>query len=132
MSIKLDETIVAVWFVNLDETTDWMAGVNRTDEGWELQYRFRYYNSEDPWDPEDKKSWYRCDLSNKESNEADAIDAISQAFEALKEASGGEAYALIRGESTHEQFVEEFRELPFTHARVATAEEITEFDLESA
>lgn len=58
IEIKEGRYFAKMWFLEGGDK-DWMAAVYR-DPGkpFTLQYRFRYYNSPDPWDEGDKKSWY--------------------------------------------------------------------------
>lgn len=32
---------------------------------WIVEYRFRYYHSDDPFDKKDKKSWYRVTITSE-------------------------------------------------------------------
>ena len=56
MSIELTEKIVGIWFVDLDNESDWLGAMERTDEGYQVTYRFRYYVDDKAHDSDDKKS----------------------------------------------------------------------------
>jgi hypothetical protein len=48
-----------IWFsVHSSHSFDFMAQMLRSMGKWRLVYRFRYYNSGDPFDSDDEKSWY--------------------------------------------------------------------------
>ena len=58
IEIKEGRYFAKMWFLEGGDK-DWMAAVYRDPGGpFILQYRFRYYRSEDPWDEGDRKSWY--------------------------------------------------------------------------
>ena len=130
MSIRMDETIVGVWFASLSKDSDWMMGINRTDEGWLMQYRFRYYgdDSGDPWSDKDKKNWYASKAPKDKITEEELIKKMGEMYELIKLRAEGDCYALLRGAGSFEDFIKEFQKLPFVHARVATDEERAEVE----
>jgi len=117
MSIILDENLIAIWYASLDEESDYLQSLSRTDNGWDLTYRFRYYNSPDPWDKEDTKNWYSGKLSNKDKTESEVIETLSKVFEIIKIRAEGDCYILLRGEGDHKSFMKEFMALPFVHQK---------------
>lgn len=130
MAIKMDESIVALWYISLDESTDWLCAINRTGGGWEVNYRFRYYcdDSGDPW-AEDKKNWFRITITKEHSTEESVIEQLNVMFELLKAKSKGkEAHALFRGTGSFQLFMEEFQALPFVHSKMASEEERAELE----
>jgi len=130
MSINFDESIRAIYYASLNENSDWMLGINEEEEYWHIQYRFRYYHSDDPWDQEDKKNWYEIRVSKTDSL-ASVIETVNEMFKIIEETADGDCYKLLRGEGTHKQFFTEFEKLPFVHKREATEEERREMDMES-
>ena len=118
MTIKLNESIVAIWYADLSEDSDYLMSLSRIDDGWDLVYRFRYYNSPDPWDEKDTKNWYRGKLSNENSTEAEVLATLNKVFELMKlRADGRDCYVLLRGEGDFKTFVKEFQKLPFVHQK---------------
>lgn len=68
MSIEITENTIGLWFMQLSETADFHAGLQQIGpESFELIYRFRYYDQEDPGnDPfskQDRKSWWKGQFS---------------------------------------------------------------------
>jgi hypothetical protein len=122
VSINFDESIRGIYYASLDEKTDWMLGINETDEHWVVQYRFRYYHSDNPWDAEDKKNWYSMKIDASEPL-ADVVAFVETMFERIEEEAEGDCYKLLRGKGTHAQFFEEFKGLPFVHYKVLSGDD---------
>jgi len=57
----------ALWFCGGDvqgKGEDWLATIFKEEgQPWVGVYRFRYHNSEDPWDTSDVKNWYKVTQS---------------------------------------------------------------------
>ena len=124
MSIRMDDSIRAVYYAVLAvDSVDWLLGINEEEDHYLIQYRFRYYNSDDPWDTEDKKNWYSGTVSKTKQSLGELIKNTNKGFEAIESIAEGDCYKLIRGEGTQKQFFAEFEKLPFVHKRAATAEE---------
>lgn len=74
MNVKEDDYLLGIWFVGWG-TGDWMATAKRTkDMGFEIEYRFRYYEGPDPWDGKDSKNWYKA--ATPETDEEKVIAAM--------------------------------------------------------
>lgn len=98
MTIEFTERTLGVWFVTIPNG-DYLAHVCRTEDGGaELQYRFRYYHSAEPWDEKDVKNWYRATGIDI----AKCLHAASEVSKRLAAISGGERYELLRGEGSLE------------------------------
>ena len=120
MSILLDETVRAIWFIQVTPTQDFLQGVNEPKPGeYEMQCRFRYYVSKDPWDEHDKKSWYR--VVSTEGTLDEFIAKCGEVANKLGDASGAKRreqfFELIRGGQSLELFMETFRNQGFVHSR---------------
>lgn len=65
MSIMLDETLLALWHIQIDGLTDFLAGLSTTAERdrYLFLYRVKRYASPAPFDPRDERSWTGYTLS---------------------------------------------------------------------
>jgi hypothetical protein len=83
MTIELYETTLrALWFVDWD-AGNWLAALLRQEgEDWQIIYRFRYNGpnpgGKDPFEADDRKSWYALSGDDKERGEI-AVDAVAEA-----------------------------------------------------
>lgn len=114
--IRFDESVLAVWYMVIDEASDWMMTAKHSaDQMVELTWRVRYYSAEsqDPFDDKDTKNWYVA----KGSIEGwqDRVQLITRV---LTQHAKGELFELIRGERPLKEFVEDFMRQPFVHVRV--------------
>ena len=123
--ITFDDTMIAVWFIGLNDETDWLCSIQEHDDHYEVHYRFRYYNDDKNFDSEDEKHWYSAMMPKKEVSRKKVISVMREAFTLLKDESDKEeAYELLRGKGSFEDFREEFLSLPFVHSREPTKEEL--------
>lgn len=127
MSIVIDENIVGIWYAVTGEMDDFMLAISKSPEGIELVYRHRYYASkEDPWDENDKKSWYRMVTPKKDEQKAietarEMLSGVVGIAMKMKRLPGnGVIYELLRGDSTVEEFGERLRAMPWAHSQEGT------------
>lgn len=131
MSFTIGDTTLALWFVALAPKIDFMLVMNRlTSEEVEVECRFRYHASEDPWDQNDRKHWYKTII--KTADDVHAVELTQQGMNgivklaALKEGvsvADIDLYELIRGAMTTKEFIESFQSAPFVHKREISSEE---------
>lgn len=134
--IQLTDKVLAVWFLCGGAPRDWLACLEKRDDGHVLlTYRIRYYDKEDPGnDPhsgKDKKSW--CQNLSREALPAEALEIHMAAIRkvAISMAEAGfqpPGYTLyeVRNNGDFKAFVEEFLKLPFVHKREASPAEAEE------
>ena len=119
MTMTLDENTRGIWYCQtIPEEQDFLMTLNRLEEGhYEITYRFRYYNSDDPFDEKDRKSWYRAEARTK--NEEEIISGIETLLESLAAATDNENgfTELLRGDRPFDDFMEEFMKQDFVHAK---------------
>jgi hypothetical protein len=115
--MKLDESIRGIWFCSLSREQDLLLFLNYTDEEqYEITYRFRYYHSDDPFDEEDKKSWYSL-KNGSAKNEKEIIETIHDLFSDLTLMGEDIRYTeMLRGDQSLDEFVDEFMKQDFVHA----------------
>lgn len=124
MSIVLDESVRGLWYcLTIPDEQDFLLALKRiAEKHYEITYRFRYYNSSDPFDEEDKKSWYQGEI--KGISEEDVIAKIHDDFmpavmNATAFINGGEFTELLRGDRSFDEFMEEFMKQDFVHTQIA-------------
>jgi hypothetical protein len=126
MSIVIDENIVGIWYAMTGEMEDFMLAISKCPDGLEMVYRHRYYASkEDPWDENDKKSWYRMVAGQQDEQKAidtarDMLAGVVAIAMKMKRIQGnGVIYELLRGDATVEEFGERLRSMPWAHTQEA-------------
>src|ERR1700730_9078855 len=119
MSILLNEDILAVWFVDVSETSNWCAGLSKHPSGTRLLERMRYYERNSPPDSPDRRDWYE-EISRDSPEEA--IERVRARLRSASPFAQGNPYELIRGNRTLEEFVEEFMRAPFMHESYSTGQ----------
>ena len=116
--IIMDESIRGIWFCTLiPGEQDFLLSLRNTaEEQYEIIYRFRYYNSDDPFDEKDKKSWYSGTIKGR--NEKEVIAKIHEVFPFIIAASDADDFTeLLRGDQSLDEFMEKFMEQDFVHAK---------------
>jgi hypothetical protein len=119
-AITIDENSVAIWYIHLDENTDWLAGLSLKGAELELLYRFRYYDANDPdnepFSGKDRKSWTRVTI--KETKE-EALNKIREIVCKLEQASGKKADELLMRDGPHrvERFANALSRFRWAHAK---------------
>jgi|ERR1041384_4470602 hypothetical protein len=120
MTIMMDETIRAIWFVQVTPTQDFLQAINEPTPGnYEMQYRFRYYVSLHPFDERDVKNWYA--VKSKRGTLTEFIQKCAKVAHTLGDACGakkrGQFFELIRGQQSLDLFMETLRNQRFLHSR---------------
>ena len=119
MTIRIDESIRGIWYcVLMPDEQDFLLALNCiAEEEYVITYRFRYYNSDDPFDDEDEKNWYSCKGTGKSGSFAytgsnymkeEIIAAIR-----IITSSMSEATEILRGNRS----LDEFMEQDFVHTK---------------
>lgn len=114
--IILSEKTIAIWFIPLiPGEQDFIGSLFTNEEGkLEFSYRFRYYNSQDPYDKKDKKHWYTV-VSRKEETKESMLASLRRMIKALELASGQRADEILMKDGNYKQFCEEFASKSWTH-----------------
>lgn len=112
--IKMDETIRAIFFVQVSETSNWMAAINEGPNGT-IEYMWRMRHGPiDPAKPDDwhnaEKNWYRG--TGKMGLEG-AFERIRLMLTLLDPLAIGRPHELIRGSMTVEEFARELSRQPW-------------------
>lgn len=113
--IILNEKTICIWYIPLiPGKQDFLGSLFTNEENaFEFTYRFRYYHSNDPNDPKDKKSWYRLVAKPGESKEK-LLTSIRVLINRLELVSGQKSDEIMyRGD--YKVFFEEFKSKPWAH-----------------
>ena len=132
MTIELNESIRGIWFCTLvPDEQDFLLSLARIAEKHsKITYRFRYYNSSDPFDEDDEKNWYSGEVTGQ--NEAEAITTIHDTFMPIISAINGNAEftGIIRGDRSLDEFIAKFMEQDFVHTKSVSKEQYDACTLE--
>jgi hypothetical protein len=114
--ILFDEKIVAVWFLALDNKRDWMAAVREIepDAKYELVYRFRYYVDDKTFDSEDKKNWYKGEITGTRNYVLLSMRSVAEMLKAGT--SDGPLYEVVNDKGLAD-FLRRFQDMPFAFVR---------------
>lgn len=115
--IVFNEKIIGVWFIALAPGSQDFLGALYTAEDGELEfkYRFRYYHSDDPHDPKDKKKWYilrsKKDLQQTKEQMLSNIRTLVH----ILEVDSGQKADEIMYKGDYQAFFDEFASKPWAH-----------------
>jgi hypothetical protein len=121
MSLVIDEKMVGIWYLHTLPTQDWMATVRELvpDEKYELTYRFSYYKDDKVFDSDDKKNWYRGEVSGTRNY---VILSLRSAAKMLAMVAVGKVYELLN-DGDLKEFMNKFQDAPFVFMRQVSKEE---------
>jgi hypothetical protein len=133
MTIKVNEDSVAIWFMQITPTSDYLGHLAKTDEpdAFKFVYRFRYYQGDQSLEfekSEDKKNWYEVILHHSRDK---VIETLRELQEEMRKTDGDvpkeDCWELIRGDDeSPDQFMERLRELPFSKTQTISLDEAKE------
>jgi hypothetical protein len=116
-----DHYYLGIWFIGHDEQApitqryDWLMAVWRETPTapWSLVCRTRRHHSENPWDTQDTKSWYRAE-ADPALTEAALLEKIEDLASLASSASGQPCHVvLVQGSG--EQAFHLLRQQPWCH-----------------
>lgn len=125
MSILIDETTIALWYVPIEDG-NWVAVLNETASGIELDCRFRRYVDDKVTGSQDEMKHLRAQMPS-----ADAQAVIKQVREMAKDIAQSSPalpndpshrVELLRGAQSLEGFMARVQQLPFFHTRTAAVQ----------
>jgi len=125
VGIVISERLVGLWFMRLDERSDYMGALESLPEGgFRFKYRFRYNDprpgaTQDPFSPQNKdvKHWFTVTMS-RETPKVKAIEGIQILIRALELKSGQQATELLMRNGDVRAFMAEFRQQPWANVKV--------------
>lgn len=129
INLKPDDEIIGMWLVG-NGLMDFM-GIVKIESGKLVgQYRFRYYRSEDAWDGQDEKHWYKIGPLEDSLEERARVKGLM-----LKVIEGGvNLFGMTQAETfsggTGEELIEWMQKSEFFHMKEASKEEAEELKKE--
>lgn len=112
-NILCDENTVCMWFMKLDEGSDWMGALREVEQDKEYQmvYRHRYYEDDKFFESKDRKSWYWVKCMGTRSY---VLAAMRHVVDEMKKVAtdSGPVFELLN-EHGIEEFMRKLMEAPF-------------------
>lgn len=115
MSINITERLVGMWFMNLRGDLDFLAGLEATDTGFKLTYRFRYGSDPEPWSDKDVKNWYVMNITKHSKSEA--ITKLHALIHMLESRSGHQCDELLMRNGDTQAFIRELNAKKWAHMK---------------
>ena len=114
--ITMDESVYGVWFIAIPEhEQDWLCHIARNDDDtYTMTYRHRYYKDDKSFDSTDEKSWHVA--SGQLEGLLTCVQMAQSSAVLLFGAENLGMYRLLREDKTFEEFMEEFKKMPFVHS----------------
>jgi hypothetical protein len=116
----------SIHFVGSGEK-DWMGTVTREGGRWKFRYRFRYYNSADPFDVKDEKNWYGFGSQGDSPEELAQMRAAIEAMRPVMEAEYGSEMETLELQCFNDDPKFMFELLSRDWAHVKTGKEADEY-----
>ena len=122
--INLDESIVAVWYMQLDEVSDWLGSLSHMREpnkegkkhDFVLTYRFRYYDGPGIFEAsKDEKSW---DNGYFDGTKEDVLEKVRRTIQLLSYIADAPKMYEIVNDDDFDKFMEGFAQMPFVHMKM--------------
>jgi len=84
---EIRATTIGVWFLPLNDKSDFFGVLQNNGDGCTFVIRFRYYTDPDTpaSDNNDRRSWYTVSIAK---DPAESIDAVRDMIEAMREQTG--------------------------------------------
>lgn len=111
---------IGVWYLSASPMLtrcDWLATAFRDagQEVWRVRYRFKYYNSPDPFDGLDKRSAYSGTLTGTEQQ---LIEKLGKVAEAMASTFKFEKDFLLLGTDDPKEILTKLAARPWTHMKM--------------
>lgn len=118
-----------IWFIG-DGRSDWMASLFKNDGRWVLEYRFRYYDPNDPNNDahsgKDKKSWCRAEGKDDSDETAEKLaDGINKVLRPVMEFRylSKMDFVDMHCRNDEPRFIEQLSSRKWAHMKKVTKEE---------
>lgn len=129
MAIELSDKTVAIWFLAVTPTTDWMAHIEELEPeaSYKLTYRFRHYKDDNHFDSADEKNWYSGTCAGTRAFCIASIRAVGQTMASVRAAEVavhlGPLYEILNDTGDTQDFMRRLMDAPFAYARQEPAGE---------
>lgn len=121
--IEITADTIAIWFMPISETSDYMAHVGQNDTEWKLTYRFRYYRGDQTKqfeESEDEKSWTTMTAPKEMCTQEAFEKRVEFALAELVKVSGQEPDVIRMGPGGVQEFAKELMARPWANTEQRT------------
>ncbi len=124
--IEMTDKTIGLWYMQVTEDSDWLAGASEVDDGRvEISYRFRYYRDRQTFGSEDKKNWYEGNVSGPKEK---IIRVMRELMAHLREKDGNipesACHELLMDDEGVEVLMDRLKEMPFCDSMMLSANEV--------
>jgi hypothetical protein len=114
--VKIDDTLLAIWFMHVSAWSNWVCLINQEPNGALLhQWRMRYFPpGSGLFDEDETSSWYR---GVTEQPISEVVEKIRTAVRILSEHADGPVCELLRGDRPADAFHSELIAQQWIHFR---------------
>ena len=125
IEIQDDVLTVCIWFANIPGVEgDWMGCVSKKDgQPTSIKWRYRYYNTPEPFDNKDKKNWYSATTEEPIEVTTDKIKKLIWAADTFRGTKTDFILINARGEAV----LEKIKDKPWFHMKKVTDEQLKEY-----
>ncbi len=120
--IRIDGTLQAVWFMNVNGHSNWMAALN-TASGAKVLFTWRvlyFMPGSAPFDDDDRASWHRARMTSKSIPEC--VDTVRSIARTMTQHATGKLYEVVRGDQSAADFLADIRCQPWMAKTFAKGE----------
>ena len=118
-----------IWFVGDGESQDWLGKLFKEGGKSIFEFRFRYYNEEEPdnkpFSGKDRKNWYQCKAKDDSEGTLNSLLPIVEAAATMTGARYGQKPDFIKLEclDSDPKFFFELGSRPWANMKLMTADE---------
>jgi hypothetical protein len=110
MTIQVNENTLWVGYTETNQG-NWIGAINKVDDGFDLTYRWRYYEDDKSFDSKDRKSWYSF-VAPPSVDPKELIDTVHDLLFTMAGAMGKTPYEAVRGDRSYKEFSDDFEKFP--------------------
>jgi hypothetical protein len=110
MTIQVDENTLWVGYTET-KGGNWIGAINKCPEGFDLTYRFRYYEDDKTFESKDRKSWYSF-IAPPDANPNELIEVVHELLFMMASAHKRTPYEAVRGNRDYKEFSDDFARFP--------------------
>lgn len=138
MAMKLDESVLAMWQIELRLKAEdvavegnWVGILSKDKKGYVLDFRYRWYRDEKiGTESKDTRHFYEARMGTEITSDDAAVRHAREVYEFTRKQSGSTmSWELVRGKRTMDEFMELMAKMPGMHMKVVNEKEAKEMGL---